>query len=105
MIAPRKFFPLSFSCKIYFFNAFYPDYIVLFTNKVIGIFDTKSGETVQSQETIDKANALKKYILQEKDRGKNLRGAIIQLTNSGFYLFERPNYQPNNFDGWDRLDF
>ena len=53
---------------------FYPDFIVKYTNGKIGIFDTKKGNTAESEDTRLKAEALQKYI---KQQGENLFGGIL----------------------------
>jgi type III restriction enzyme len=53
---------------------FYPDFIVKYTNGKVGIFDTKKGNTAESEDTRLKAEALQKYI---KRQGKNLFGGIL----------------------------
>ncbi len=53
---------------------FYPDFIVKYTDGKIGIFDTKKGNTAESEDTRLKAEALQKYI---KQQNKNLFGGIL----------------------------
>jgi type III restriction enzyme len=53
---------------------FYPDFIVKYTNGKVGIFDTKKGNTAESEDTRLKAEVLQKYI---KRQGKNLFGGIL----------------------------
>ncbi len=61
-------------------RTFYPDYIVLFKDNRIGIFDTKSGMTETSGETKAKAEALQVFIQNENAKAQNLFGGIIVLT-------------------------
>lgn len=70
-------------------RAFYPDYIIKFTDGRIGIFDTKSGLTASIAG--QKSNALQKYITEHKDL--NLFGGIINVYNNNFYLNESPDYE------------
>lgn len=84
-------------------RGFYPDYVVYFKDKFIGIYDTKSGITAKITETTAKSDALQSYI----DRHKNLKlkGGIIQATKSGMYLFIEKKYNSNiNETGWIRLE-
>jgi len=85
-------------------HAFYPDYLVYFSDKSIGIYDTKSGITAEVEETKVKSNTLQVYF---KINSKNikLRGGIVQQTQSGLYVFEEENYDSVAVkDGWKRLD-
>lgn len=87
-------------------RAFYPDYIVCFTDGTVGIFDTKSGFTADSDETKAKAESLHNYIQAQIKAGKKLRGGIVQLTKTGLYVFEGGEYNSNTSDErWKRLDF
>ncbi len=58
---------------------FYPDFIVHYKNGKTGIFDTKGGQTATSNDTKLKAEALQKYIKENKD--KNLFGGIAKSDN------------------------
>jgi hypothetical protein len=59
-------------------RAFYPDYIIKFADGQVGIYDTKSAG-FQIEETKVKAEALQKYI---KDQKKVVGGIVI--FNNGF---------------------
>jgi type III restriction enzyme len=58
---------------------FYPDFIVKYKNDKIGIFDTKGGQTVTSEDTKLKAQALQSYIKENK--AKKLFGGIVKSDN------------------------
>ena len=65
-------------------RAFYPDYIVKFADGRIGIYDTKSGSTTTSPETIAKLKALSDYIETHNAGTKlNLTGGIIDVRGTG----------------------
>lgn len=84
-------------------RAFYPDFVVCYTDGSIGIYDTKSGITAEMNETKAKSNALQAYF--RKHANKKLKGGIIQSTNAGMYVFEGEEYDANtSHDGWKRLD-
>lgn len=72
---------------------FYPDWIILFKNGKIGIFDTKEGDTAKSQETKDKANALSKKL---KELGSDYVGGIV-VKSSGIWYY-------NNSEEYDYTD-
>jgi len=68
---------------------FYPDWIILFKNGKVGIFDTKEGQTLTSQETIDKA----KYLaLKIKELDKKYVGGIVAFENGVWHYNDSKNY-------------
>lgn len=77
-------------------SVFRPDFIVLFKDRRIGIFDTKGGQFPDDDRI--KSNALQKYIKEENKKGKNLIGGIVIFDKSEkcFYLFNKDNYLPYN---------
>jgi len=75
-------------------RAFYPDFIVLFKDKSVGIYETKSGFTAELEETKAKSEVLKKYIKAHSDKRK-LKGGIVQSTKMGMFVFEGYNYDQN----------
>ena len=83
-----KYYELGEDAKSYG-KAFYPDYIVKFTDGKIGIFDTKSGWT--AQDAAPKANALQRYIEEHGDL--NLFGGIVNVTSGIFYLNSNSDYE------------
>ena len=86
-------------------RAFYPDYIVNFSDGSIGIYDTKSGITAEIEETKAKSNALHSYIKTHLKEHK-VKGGIVQSTQAGMYIFGENNYDANTSNnGWKRLDF
>jgi type III restriction enzyme len=87
-------------------RAFYPDYIVRFIDGRIGIYDTKSGFTAESEETAAKSNALQKYITGQNKDGKNLDGGILVKRSDGLYLFDSEEFIPFEKDKskWRRFD-
>lgn len=85
------------------FRAFYPDFIVSYTDGSVGLYDTKSGVTAEMNETKAKSDALQAYIRKHKD--KKLKGGIVQSTQAGMYVFEGETYVPTvNSKGWVRLE-
>jgi type III restriction enzyme len=74
-------------------HEFFIDFIVCFTDGKIGLFDTKSGQTLTSDETKDKAEYLSDYIKNEnKSRPNNqqLIGGIVtnlKMDQSGNFVF------------------
>ena len=83
-----KYFELGDDAKSYG-KAFYPDYIVKFSDGRIGIFDTKSGWT--AEDAAPKANALQKYISEHSNL--NLFGGIMNVVDGRFYLNSSLDYE------------
>jgi len=85
-------------------RAFYPDYVVLFKNGSVGIFDTKAGFTATSAETKAKSDALQVYI--KKNKELNLFGGIVVLDKTGNHIFDGDNYTHDRVNpGWKPLKF
>lgn len=85
-------------------RTFYPDYIVHFSNKEIGVYDTKSGFTADSEETKAKSNSLQSYITSSVKAGKKLKGGIVVFRKSGANVFVGAKYTNDFSDkGWVKL--
>ena len=69
---------------------FYPDWIILFKDGRIGIFDTKAGITATLQETKDKAAGLSKKL---KQFGKKYVGGMVVFENGIWYYNDSPDYE------------
>ena len=85
-----KYYELGDDAKSYG-KAFYPDYIVKFSDGRIGILDTKSGWTAEDKAAAAKANALQRYIQGHADL--NLFGGIVNVVNKSFYLNDSSDYE------------
>lgn len=70
-------------------DLFYPDWIILFKDGTIGIFDTKKGRTATDKETADKAGALQKKL---KEFGKKYVGGIVIEEAGVWYYNDSPTY-------------
>lgn len=70
-------------------DLFYPDWVILFKDGRVGIFDTKKGRTLIDLETADKAAALQKKL---KEFGKKYIGGIVQEEAGVWYYNDDPNY-------------
>lgn len=84
-------------------RGFYVDFIVMFKNGSMGLFDTKSGIT--AKDAVKKAEGLQKYISKENKSGKNLIGGIlIHVNGSWLYNDEKKyHYDPENLSNWKVL--
>lgn len=84
-------------------HAFYPDYVVQMKDGSLGIFDTKSGFTVTSEETGAKSDALQAYIAENKK--KKLFGGIVVFDRTGVFVFGGKKYVSDlGSKGWERLE-
>ena len=85
-------------------RSFYVDFVVMFKNGTIGLFDTKSGITARDAKY--KAEGLHKYIKKQKRKGKNLCGGIvIHVACTWRYNYQSEyKYDPNNLSEWKVLD-
>lgn len=89
-------------------SLFYPDWIIKLKDNKIGIFDTKGGQTASSQETIEKAEALNKYIKQLNKIGgceHEFIGGIVIKENEQWYYNDNSSYsyRQGKLDDWKLL--
>jgi len=70
-------------------DLFYPDWIILFSDGRIGIFDTKKGRTATDIVTSDKAKGLQ---IRLKELGKNIIGGIVIEEAGVWYYNDSQNY-------------
>ena len=85
---------------------FYVDFIVKFKNSKIGLFDTKSGSTIDLAKA--KSDGLQNYIIKHKK--KNIFGGIVTNTDSynfkGRWVMFNKNSKflnKNKFNNWETL--
>lgn len=90
-------------------KAFYIDFIVKLKNGGIGLFDTKSGLTLQVAKS--KIIGLYDYIKRENKKSKRLFGGIVTNTNPQNYrgrwiYFDKPGekLKDNDFSNWKILE-
>jgi len=69
---------------------FYPDYIVHYTSGKYGIYDTKGGDTVKSEDTKRKAEALQDYLANTL-KNANFRGGIVDSKTNNTFLLNTSN--------------
>jgi type III restriction enzyme len=69
---------------------FYPDYIVHYTSGKYGIYDTKGGDTVKSEDTKRKAEALQDYLANTL-KNANFRGGIVDSKSNNTFLLNTSN--------------
>ncbi len=66
------------------YSTFQPDFLIMFKNAQLGIFDTKAIGYQEDDNKI-KAEALQKYIKDENFKNKNLFGGIVIKDNNGYF--------------------
>lgn len=76
-------------------TSFQPDFIVMYKNGTIGIYDTKA-EKAHLYDTKDKAEALQKYIEEENKKGKKLCGGIVIVDGDHLKINDNKIYNPFN---------
>ncbi len=81
---------------------FYPDFIAVFTDGTIGIYETKSGMTLTDKLTHAKSDALQEYLASNEHL--RLTGGIVNSRPTGLFLFSKPLYTPEQSQ-WERLTF
>lgn len=85
---------------------FQPDFIVLFKDKKIGIFDTKDIYH-NAEDNVDKSNALYKYICDERFKGRNIIGGLVikdQYSNFRYYFQAQYHSFKDNPEMWESMD-
>ena len=85
-------------------HAFYVDFVVYMCNERIGLFDTKAGYTATERQSKYKAEALSKYITDNKS--KKVFGGIA-VFEKGEWLYndnEEYVYDKGDFSDWKPLD-
>ena len=86
-------------------KAFYVDFIVMFSNGKIGLFDTKGG--VYAETAKERAEALANYIESQNKLGKTLLGGIVVKDKNSWRYNDSKHYSYNEKDlkDWKFLDF
>jgi len=80
------------------------DFVVIFKDGAIGLFDTKSGIT--AKEAKYKAEGLQKYISKQKNKGRNLWGGIVIQTDGTWRYNDQAEYKydPKKLSEWKILE-
>ncbi len=101
----RKYFAVDYLDSNKYPRAFYVDFIFMLKDGRIGIFDTKEGRTAADAK--EKAEALAKYVTDQKSKGKKLFGGIcININGSWRYNDEQTYYyDEHDLRHWKTLSF
>lgn len=93
---------VNFGIKYGIKSTFQPDFLIMFNDGRLGIFDTKaSGEREDDNKV--KAEALQQYILEENQKGKNLIGGLVIKEGEHFRINRKSNYISfsERMEDWD----
>lgn len=84
---------------------FQPDFIIKFKDGRIGIFDTK-GAGDREDDNLEKATTLRKYIVEETNKGRNLIGGLVIKSGSQFRFNQKDEYTPysDNNEDWEYFE-
>jgi type III restriction enzyme len=97
---------LNFWVKYWDFSTFQPDFLIMFNDWKLWIFDTKASWDREDQNKI-KAEALKKYIEEENKKWKNLFWWLVIKSGEHFLFNQKEEY--NSFisksSDWEYLNF
>lgn len=88
-------------------QSFYPDFIIQFKDGKIGIFDTKSGMTAETEDASPRAEGLQKYIKKEQNKkGKKFFGGIVIYANGSWRYNNNKKYKynPKDLSSWKVLN-
>lgn len=85
-----KYFAVKYDDENGFSRGFYVDFIVMFKDGKLGLFDTKSGSTTEGAGS--RAEGLQKYIKSENKKGKKLFGGIVIYEDGSFWINQRDKY-------------
>lgn len=84
---------LNFGIKYNGGSTFQPDFLVIFKDGRLGIFDTKASGDREDANKL-KAEALQKYIIEEnKKKNKNLFGGLVIKNGDHFMLNSDSEYE------------
>jgi type III restriction enzyme len=86
---------------------FYVDFIIMFNDGRIGLFDTKAGSTAKPEYAGPKAEALSRYIKEENKKGKKLFGGIIMQDNNKLWRYnnkEHYSWINDRSEDWELFD-
>lgn len=93
---------VNFGIKYGIKSTFQPDFLIMFNDGRLGIFDTKaSGEREDDNKV--KAEALQQYILEENQKGKNLFGGLLIKDGEHFRINRKSTYYSfsKNYSDWE----
>jgi len=102
-----KYFAVTYEDENGFKWGFYVDFIVMFKDGSVGLFDTKSG--IHAKNAGPRAKGLAKYIKKHKKKKKVWGGIVIpiKVKNNVIWRYNDKkmyNYDPNDLSDWKVLE-
>ena len=100
----KKYFAVKYIDDEGVDRSFYVDFIVMFKNGCIGLFDTKEGRT--ADEAGPKHDGLYEYI-EERMKGREIFGGITVDHKSNTFVYynkKEYHYDENNMSDWTLID-
>lgn len=99
-----KYFAIPYTDEFGLEWSFYVDFIILFKDGTVGIFDTKSGETAEKSKY--KAEALSQYVKNNSTKARPLVGGIVIPTEYGWRYNDNEiyEYNPHDLTNWKPLE-
>lgn len=93
---------LNFGIKYNTKSTFQPDFLVMYKDWRLGIFDTKASG-YQEDDNKKKSEALQEYIKEENKNGKNLFGGLIIKDKEHFRINQKDEYKSfkDCLNDWD----
>lgn len=93
---------LNFGIKYNTKSTFQPDFLVLFKDGKLGIFDTKASG-YQEDDNKKKSEALQTYIKEENKNGKNIFGGLVIKEGGHFKINKKEKYKSykENSNDWE----
>jgi type III restriction enzyme len=102
-VSKETYFAIPYTDKDGFERAFYPDFILKKKDGSVGIIDTKSGFTAESEDARLKSNALQEYIFKHKKL--KLFGGLMIPEKTGLKMFVGKDYTSDSKDtDWIEID-
>jgi len=98
----KKYFAVKYKDESGYDRSFYVDFIVMFNDGKIGLFDTKSGTT--AVEAGPRSNGLQIYIREQNKKGKKLWGGIVVNVRGIWRYFDKEKYEYDDLSGWKVLE-
>jgi type III restriction enzyme len=95
---------LNFGIKYGKDSTFQPDFLVMFKDRRLGIFDTKASGDREANNKV-KSEALQQYLKEENKKGKDLIGGLVIKEGEHFRVNSKEEYKSFNKspDDWDYL--
>ena len=96
---------LNFGIKYNGGSTFQPDFLVMFKDGKLGIFDTKASGDREDQNKI-KAEALQKWIKEHQNNYDfEIFGGIVIFEHPSWKINQREEYDYSNINIWEKMEF